>query len=142
MASDREINDGHYREIIARIEGLASHVSGARDDAREARDAAIKLTAQIASSDLPARLAELAGRVTQLQTEARSDLVNATDKQTRENRAHFEAHDARIKALEAFKTKVDGATGLVGWVAKHAPWIFAVFFAVLAGLGLKDKLPG
>jgi hypothetical protein len=133
--------DGRYMEILARLEGLAGRIDETREDAREARDAATKLTERVGAQDIPAKLAELKGQVEKGFSDARSDLVNTSDKITREMRDGHRDHGARLDALEAFRNKIEGAKGLMGWVAKNAPWLFAVSFAVAAAIGWKEKIP-
>lgn len=139
---------GDYREILALIQGLNGRLDAVddrlketNDSAREARDVATKLAERVGAQDTPTRLAELSGKVERGFIEARSDLVNTATTITREMRGDFDRLDTRLKNLETWKAKVDGASGLVGWLGKNAPWLTA---ALIAGLtwAFKDKLPG
>lgn len=112
-----------------------------RADAREARDAALRLTERVGAQDTPAKLAELRGDLEKGFQAARADLVNAVDKLTREVRSDFANHDDRIKSLEDFRQRIEGAGGLVGWLGKNAPWLLTITFAGMAALGFKEKLP-
>lgn len=47
----------------------------------------------------------------------------------------------RIDALEGTRDKQAGALGATGWVAKYAPWLFAIAAAALAGLGFEKGTP-
>ena len=144
--------DALRREIIARFEGLDQRITETREDAREARDAATKLTERLASQDVPAQMAKLQSELAAGFIAHRSDLVNAADKITREFREadakiisdaklKGDGHDARIAALESFRQRIEGASGLVGWMAKNTSWLITVLFAVVAAVGLKEKLP-
>jgi hypothetical protein len=146
--AEEAIREGHYREILALIKGFDGQFKAfddrlkeTRDDAREARDAAKVLTERFNAQDLPTKLAELAGYVEKGLGDGRSDLVNVSDKLTREMREGHEAHDKRIIALEAFRLKIEGATGIIGWLAKNAPWLLALSMTAVAAIGFKDKLP-
>jgi hypothetical protein len=139
---------GDYREILALIHGLSGRIEAVQDqtqeihkDAREARDAVTKLTERVGAQDTPARLAELSGKVERGFIEARSDLVNTADKLTREMRGDFEILEKRLAALEQWKQRMDGATGLMGWISKNAPWLVGFALAAAAWV-FKDKLPG
>lgn len=136
-----EPSDAVYREILARLQGMDDRISETRTDAREARDAVLRLTERVGAQDTPAKLAELRGEMEKGFQGARVDLVNAVDKLTREVRHDLASHDVRIKALEDFKSRIDGAGGVIGWIGKNAPWLLSVFFAGLAVLGFKEKLP-
>lgn len=124
----------------AELRALSGRVDGVQNDAREARDVARDNLAQTKAQDLPTKVAELRGHLEASSQALRADLVNSITKLTAESRQGHDAHDVRLKALEDFKNRLDGATGFVGWLAKHAPWLLAVLFAGLAALGLKEKL--
>lgn len=136
-----EPSDAVYREILARLQGVDDRIAETRADAREARDAVLRLTERVGAQDTPTKLAELKGEMEKGFQGARADLVNAMDKLTREVRHDLASHDARIKALEDFKSRIDGAGGVIGWIGKNAPWLLSVLFAGLAVVGFKDKLP-
>lgn len=136
------------RELAARFDGLELRVTETRDDAREARDAATRLTERLGAQDTPAQLEKLRSEMNAGFVAARSDLVNASDKITTEHRhkvgdieAKLEAHHKRLEALEAFRNKALGAGGLFTWLSKNAPWLVALLFALAAAVGFKDKLP-
>jgi len=140
--------EGLVRELAARFDGLELRVTETRDDAREARDAATRLTERLGAQDTPAQLEKLRAEMTAGFVAARSDLVNATDKMTAEHRgkvhdleSKMEEHHKRLKALESFRDKALGAGGLFTWLSKNAPWLIALLFAIGAAIGFKDKLP-
>jgi outer membrane murein-binding lipoprotein Lpp len=135
------------REMSARFEGLELRVTETREDAREARDAATRLTERLGAQDMPAKVAELKGEMNAGFQGARADLVNGLDKITRESRDRFSdvdqrlgKHEHRIALLESFRDKAVGAGGLFTWLSKNAPWLVAVLLAVAAALGWKDKI--
>jgi hypothetical protein len=135
------MHEGQYREILALIHGIDNRVSEIREDAREARDAATRLTERFGAQDLPTKMAELRADLEKWVAASRSDLVNAMDKVTRETRAASEDHERRIADLERFKNRLEGASGVFGWMSKNAPWLIAILMAGLAAIGLKGKLP-
>jgi hypothetical protein len=145
--AEEAIREGHYREILAEIRAINGRVEGVEDgmgeirkDAREARDAAIKLTERVGAQDVPAKLAQISADLEKGFVAARTDLVNTSDKITREMRDGHEKHDKRLEALEAWKLRVEGATGIVGWFARNAPWLLTALFAAMAALGFKDRV--
>lgn len=147
-ASDNPSIEGLVRELAARFDGLELRVTETRDDAREARDAATRLTERLGAQDTPAQLEKLRSEMTAGFVAARSDLVNATDRMTTEHRgkvhdleARLEAHHKRLESLEGFRNKALGAGGLFTWLSKNAPWLVALLFALAAAVGFKDKLP-
>jgi len=130
----------------AELKALNNRVDGVQSDARESRDAARDILAQTRAQDLPAKVAELRGHLDASSTAIRSDLVNAINKVTTEVRAkhdehevRFEVNEDRLDKLESFRDRLDGARGLVGWLAKNAPWLLTVIFAGAAVLGFKDE---
>lgn len=129
------------REIIALFEGQDRRLTETREDAREARDAATKLTERLTSQDVPTKLAEMRGQMDAGFSASRADLQNVSDKITREFREKHAGHEVRIEALEAFRQRLEGASGLLGWLGKNTPWLITVIMAVAAAVGLKDKLP-
>lgn len=162
--AQEQMLDGHYREILARIEGLSGRIDETREDAREARDAATKLTERVGAQDIPAKLAELKGQVEKGFADARSDLVNSSDKITREMRTghedhgkrisaleqfrdgvDFKGHATRIEALEAVRNRTDGANGVLKWMSANMPWlaptVFVAAIVMAAVLGVKVKWP-
>ncbi|MDB5448751.1 MAG: hypothetical protein JWQ97_4068 [Phenylobacterium sp.] len=135
------LHEGHYREILALIRGLDGRVTEIREDAREARDAATRLTERFGAQDIPTKLAELRGDVEKGFAGARADLVNSMDKITRETRSGLDALETRVATLEGFKNRIEGAGGVFGWLSKNAPWLLAMLMTAAAAMGLKDKLP-
>lgn len=127
---------GQYREIMARLDGMTLRLTETRDDAREARDAATKLTERFDAQDIPRQIEALKGEMEKGFIAARTDLVNSSDK----IRTDVSGHEARLKALEDFRSKLEGGAGLFSWLAKHAPWLFTVAFAGAAAVGWKDKI--
>lgn len=136
----QRLSTGDYRELLALIEALGVRVDETRDDAREARDAARALSERLGAQDIPSQLVELRGHVDAGFVAARTDLVNAMDKITREARTGHDDHETRLKALEAFRSRIEGAGGVVTWLSKNAPWLVAIGGFALAALGWKDKL--
>jgi RNA binding exosome subunit len=151
MTIQEAAQSGEYREIRALLEGLSQRVDDTRADAREARDAANKLTERLAAQDVPAQLAHLSGRMEQGFQAARTDLVNSMDKITRETRSELASHHTRItdlegrhhirlEKLEAFKNRIEGAGGVFGWLSKNAPWLLSAVLAAAAAVGFKDNV--
>lgn len=140
-ASTSRRDDGIYGEILARIAGIEGRVESVGGDAREARDGVLQLTAGLNAQGIPAKVAELDGKIDVVAQTARSDLVNATTQIKREVRDKHDALVKRVADLEAFRNRIDGASGLLGWIGKNTPWLVAVLLAGLAALGFKDKLP-
>lgn len=136
-----ETSDPGYREILARIEAFDGRLTETRADAREARDAVVRLSERVGAQDTPAKLAELRGDLEKGFQAARADLVNSVDKLTREVRHDFNAHESRLKSLEDFRLRIEGAGGVFGWVGKNAPWLLTALLTGVAALGFKDKLP-
>jgi predicted nucleic acid-binding Zn-ribbon protein len=134
-------DNGAYREILARLDGLSDQVDAAAKDAREARDVGLKLTERLETLDLPKQVAELRKDMEAGDQALRSDLVNAVDKTRREMQAADDALSTRVATLETARAHLQGATGLLGWVGRHAPWLIAIAASVLATLGVKGKLP-
>lgn len=131
--SDAPQNDA---AILAEIRALSGRLEAVGRDAREARDATIRLDARVGSEDTPTKIAEIAARIETIAKDARSDLVNAMDKHTRELREGQGAQDRRMDALaldmstrltslEKWRSQLEGANGLVSWAAKNAGWLFA-----------------
>lgn len=149
MPTGQDSTEALLRELLsasatqsAELRALSGRVDGVQKDAREARDVARDNLAQTQAQDLPAKVAELRGHIEALDTARRADLLNAIEKLTRESRTGHDEHEKRLKALEAFQSRFDGATGLMGWVSKYAPWLLSAALGVLAMLGLRDKIPG
>ena len=147
--------DSQYREILALIRGLETQIDGVGDrvdevraDAREARDAATRMTERLGAQDLPAKMAELAGHVEQGFAGQRSDLVNAIDRTNRkiedvknEWQGKHAGLEGRVKTLEDMKSKIEGAGGALGWLGKNMPWLISLAAVVAAAVGFKDKIP-
>lgn len=129
--------NGRLDGVVQRMDGVDQRLDDTREDAREARDAALRLTERLSASDVPAHLAKLEAAMTAGFAAARSDLVNASDKLTR----NVNSVEDRVAKLEAFRQRVEGATGFVGWIGKNMPWLIAVVMAVAAAIGLKDQIP-
>lgn len=147
MAESNRSLEGLVRELAARFDGLELRVTETRDDAREARDAATRLTERIGTQDTPTQIEKLRSEMTAGFVAARSDLVNATDRMTAEHRgkvtdieSRLEDHRKRLESLEGFRNKALGAGGLFTWLSKNAPWLVALLFALAAAVGFKDKL--
>lgn len=153
--------DALVREMSARLEGLTATVTGlsqrvteTREDAREARDAATELTAHVHAQDTSGKLIELRAEMSAGFVGARSDLVNAVDKLTREHRDKFGEvekrfegvedrigrNEARTMALESLRDQAKGAGVLFTWMSKNAPWLLLVAMSAAAALGWKGKV--
>jgi hypothetical protein len=124
-------------EVLAELRALTSRLDAAAADAREGRDLARSIKDTLTAQDMPARLEALRGEMNAGFQGARADLVNAQA----HIRSELSDHEKRIKALEDLRTKADGVTGLMGWIAKHAPWLFAGIAAFVGGLGWRGHLP-
>jgi hypothetical protein len=141
LPGDDALHEGHYREILARLGGLEDRVSEIREDSREARDATTRLAAAAEAQDLPTRIAEAFAAVRGEEVRARADLQNTSNKITDEMRRGHDDHEERLKRLETFKDKVQGAGGFLSFIAKNMPWLVAIAMAGLAGLGFKAHNP-
>lgn len=161
-----ETNEGLLRETLVgmarlseQFESLSARVTDTARDAREARDAARASAAAASAQDIPARIAELKGMVQAVTVEFRTDLVNTSSRLTTEFRDGLAAHerrldgvdqrlksaevdiDARFKPLENDLQQRAGASGMLGWVSKYAPWL-ASALAFAAGLITKGPSHG
>lgn len=124
------------REILARFDGLSERVDAiGKDvdaigkDAREARDATIGLNARMGAENTQEQLAKIWARIEAADTEHRSDLLNAIAR----SGERTGVLEARVVKIEEWKNRLEGANGLVGWLAKHAPWLAT---AAIAGLAI------
>lgn len=148
MPGDDDIDKGGYRELVALIRALDGRISEShlritetRDDAREARDMARALRIATEAQEIPAKIAELKASVDKMGADSRSDLVNAASKITTEMRDGFSAQAARIAALEAFRSRIEGAGGVFGWLGKNMPWLLTIAFAIFAAVAAAGKHP-
>lgn len=142
------LHEGHYREILALIKGVDGRLQAGDErmreistDAREARDAANRLTERFNTQDVPARISEVKALVERLDSERRSDLVNSASKITTEMREGHDDHEGRIKELEDARHRMAGATGLIGWIGRNAPWLLTGLIALAAVFGVKVNHP-
>lgn len=133
-------NQGQYREILARLEGQDRRLDEIREDAREGRDAAVRMAERYAAEGVPTKLAELRGQMEQGFQAARGDLVNSMDKTTREMREAQSSIHSRLDELERFKQRIEGAGGVFGWLAKNAPWLLTAVLAAAAAVGFRDNV--
>lgn len=133
----RELLAGHAG-LAAEVKGLSGRVDGVDKAAREARDAARDSAAATRAQDIPAEMEKLRGQVAMIASDGRSDLVNAVTKVTEEMRKGLSDHDGRIKRLEDARSRFDGATGLLGWLSRNAPWLLTALAAAAAFFGLRD----
>lgn len=133
----RQLLAGHA-EISAEVRGLAKRVDGVEQAAREARDAARDSAAATKAQDIPAQIEKLRGEVQKLTSEGRSDLVNAISRATEAMRKGHDDHEARIKGLEEAQSELKGATGVLGWISRNAPWLSTMLAAVGGFFWLKD----
>jgi chromosome segregation ATPase len=143
-----------FEGLSAKFGGLELRVTETRDDAREARDAATRLTAHVQAQDMSGKLAELKGEMTAGFVGARSDLVNATTTLTREHRERFAETDERFSKhderfgrlekrtgdLESLRDQAKGAGVLVTWISKNAPWLLLIIMSAAAALGWKGRV--
>lgn len=115
---------------------------------------------------MPAQLESLRAEVTSVDTQRRQDLNNSYERlltkiadhdkadgerfeaigklrtdDLRRAEEHREADLRRVDALERIRDQNEGARGLAGFVAKHAPLLLSVAAAFMAAVGLKDRLP-
>lgn len=143
MAHDDAV-EGLLRDIlrssaasVAELGDVKRRLDGTERAAQEARDMARDGLAQ----NIPVQIAELRAYHDKVNTEMRSDMVNAIARVTSEMRGGLEdvrnelsAHDKRIATLEEFRSKMQGAGGVIGWLGQHAPWIFNIILGVMAAL--------
>lgn len=122
--------------VAAEVESLRRWMADVARDTREGRDAALSIKATIEAHNLPAQIAALRGDLEKTEQGLRADIVNASA----HVRNEISALDARLKAVEAKQARTDGATGLMGWIIRYAPWLLSAA-AFLVGWGVKDKLP-
>lgn len=130
--------------LKATVEGVETRVNDTRQDAREARDAAQKLTAQFNAQDMPAQLEKMRGEVQAGFVAARSDLVNASTKTANDIDKvdkRIDGVDTRVKVLEGFHERNVGVGGFVDWFGRHAPWIIAAVMTLISIFGVKVKIP-
>lgn len=127
--------------LKATVNGINGRLDGVDLAAREARDAARDNVAATKAQNIPAEFEKMRGRVDQIEVTFRGELVNAISRATTEFRTKdteldgkVAAVDTRIKALENARTRVEGATGAIGWIGKNASWVFAAL-ATIAGWG-------
>ena len=124
--------------VLERVEALHRWMTELSKDTREARDGVLSIKATLDAYDIPVRIEALRGDMEKGFQGARADLVNAQGHIRQEVRDL----EVRIKVLEDGQARDDGAKGFAGWVLRHAPWLFTGIAGILAGIGLKDKLPG
>lgn len=133
------------RNLAVSVEGLRSTVEGhstrldeTRQDAREARDATTKLTERLTTQDMPAEIAKLRAAMDAGFIAARSDLTVAS---SHTNTAISDL-SKRVDELENWRERLNGASGLVGWLSRNAPWLVTLV-AVLGAYFhlLPQKLP-
>lgn len=136
----REILTGHAK-LDEKVSGLAGAVEAVKADAREARDAARDSAAATKAQDIPAALEKLRGQVERSATDSRADLVNSISRVTSEMREGLSGHETRLQKLEAARSRFAGATGLLGWLSRHAPWLVTAGLALAAIFGLKVHQP-
>lgn len=148
MPTDADLDKGSYREILALIRGMDgritetnARVTETRDDAREARDTARALRVATEAQAIPAEMAKLGAAIEKVGSDGRSDLVNTASKITTEMRDGLTDLAARTAALESFRSRIEGAGGVFGWLAKNMPWLLTVAFAIAAAVGLSGKHP-
>lgn len=123
--------------VLAKVESLSNWMADIAKDSREGRDLALTIRTMLETQNMPAQLAALRGDTEKGLQAARSDLVNA------QTHIRQEVHDlvVRVQALEAKQNRTDGATGLMGWLIRHAPWLAGAFAAFAGGVALKENLP-
>lgn len=109
--------------VQAQLVALKDQMGLVGHDAREARDATIALKAQMGAENLGERITALKGDINAVETAYRSDLQTAIGAVRREHADTKTVHETRLAALEAWRNKADGATGLLGWLSRWAPWL-------------------
>lgn len=156
--------------VESRLQDFGDRLSTTQEDARAARDQSNRISTILEEQNIKEHVAELRAEVRQVMAETRQDYVAANtrlrnDLETMETRHHaametmesrhlvaMEALEARhkvvmdglggrLKVLEEDFQRREGAKGLVAWITKNAPWLFAVAAAFFAALGLKGKVP-
>jgi chromosome segregation ATPase len=134
----------HDAAMMVEMASLRRWVEDIAKDTRESRDGVRDLKTTLETQNMPAQIVGLKAEMEKGFQAARSDLVNAQDhirREVRELEAKIDAHDARIGGLEQAKARADGATGLVGWLMRWAPWLFTGFAGLLAAIGFRDRIP-
>lgn len=119
--------------ILARMDGFEGYLDAIAKDAREGRDAALGLRERISAENTQEGMAKLWAELKAVENASRSDLVNAV---SRIGDAHGKLA-SRVESLEAWRNELKGANGLMSWLSKHAPWIFAAMAAAVAVFRVK-----
>lgn len=129
---------------MTRLDGFESYLDAVAKDAREGRDAALGLVQRLTAENTQQELQKIWARIEQSDAAHREDLRNsyarmaeAAATRYKELEIDRDAWKKRVEQLEAWRNKIEGANGLLGWVAKHSPWLVTVAVAVLALLKVK-----
>lgn len=122
--------------MAAQLEAMGETVKATQLDAREARDGANRLATILSEQDIVKRLTEHRNDTRQMIEGLRQDVVVANNNVKRD----VDDLEKRVDRLEKERDQRDGATTLIGWLMKNAPWLVVGLGAFLAGLGF--KLPG
>lgn len=127
------------REILRRLDGLEK-------TAGEARDETLKLNARLTAENTQEQLAKIWTRMETADLQNRADLQNSYDRlnaaqsaRSAQIEGNVAALTSDMDALKEWRNKIEGANGLVGWLAKHAPWLVT---AAVAGLALIARAKG
>lgn len=130
--------------IIERLNGFEAYLEATARDARKACDATLTLTARLTAENTQVEIAKIWQRIETADAAHRADLQNsyarineAAAARSRELEIDRDLWKVRVEALEDWRARIEGASGLVGWLAKHAPWLVTVAIAVLAVLKVK-----
>lgn len=132
--------------IMARLDGFEGYLENVARDTREARDETIKLTSRLTAENTQGELQKIWARIERQDVEHRADLANSYQrlaetmaKRAGEIEGAADALRAEVSDLQAWRNKLDGANGVVGWVVKHAPWLAALAVSGLALLRIKTS---
>lgn len=131
----------------ARLEDLSVRVVETQADARQARDLGNRVAVILEEQNIIARFDAHKADVRQQIAEIRQDFVAANTKFRNDLDAAVKDAAAdrgkladRIKALEDDRQRSEGVKSLAAWLMKHAPWLFTVIAAAVAGASLQDKV--
>lgn len=151
MAADLE---GLVRQVLENqaasketVKGMEKLLTEARQDARAAREGLAEIKAVLGEQNVPERVAEIRAEMKAQHVELRTDMVNTynrlqaavADRGTALD-VRIDGLDKRVAALERLKEQATGAKSVLGWLLKHAPWLFAGIAAFLAGMGWEHKI--
>lgn len=132
------------REIVSslavlstRLEDVVHKLDGTHHDAQEGLKLSNRLSTILEEQNVIGKLDEYRIDTKMGIADLRTDIVAAN---TLLRQDALSLGD-RIKSLEDDRNRRDGAVGLLGWLSKNAPWLFAALIAIIAWLGLKPGSP-